>query len=161
MRSRSPTQYEAQGTVAVCGGGLLQHDFWGYLAPAGDVSAVSCPFFQLANQQPERFAHIATRPVLSTPEQAQRQGVTLEVDASGKPARWAARLQRDETLAFLTRMVDSEAAEIRPPAATTDSPLQPLAREAYEAPGVRVIGEGYPRTDVPYGFVEVFLKRDP
>lgn len=157
---QQPTQYEAHGTVAVVGGGRLQHDFWEYRAPAGGGAVVSCPCLLDTRQARDAWSHVAARPMLTSPEQASRQGLTLEVDRVGEPRRWTARLRRGEKLAFLTRVVDPDYSGPPPFPAATDSPLHALVGEAYLGPGVRVLGQGHPRTDVPEGFAEVFVTRD-
>src|SRR5205823_8683761 len=105
------------------------------------------------------WTHIATRPVLTSPEQAARQKLTLEVDSAGDPQKWTARLGRGEKLAFLTRIVDPRHFEPNPLFDRTDSPMHALVRAAYAGPGVRVLGQGAPRTDVENGFAEVFVTR--
>ena len=64
-----------------------------------------------------------------------------------------------EAFAFLTRVVDSRHFEPSPLFDRTDSPMHALVRAAYAGPGVRVLGQGAPRTDVENGFAEVFVMR--
>lgn len=160
-----PAQHEAEGTVAYFSGGLLQHDFWEYRSPVRSDGTVSCACFRGTRQVRGKSSRIATRPILASAEQAIRQKLMLEVDALGEPQQWTARLQHGEKLALVTRQV--EPWPFPPPlvkrisiySTNTDSPLQPLVRQAYITLGVRVVGQGYPRTDKKNGFAEVFLER--
>jgi len=161
-----PVQHQAEGTVAFFSGGMLQHDFWEYRSPTRADGAVSCMCLLDTRQPRDRWSRVATRPMLRSAEQASRQRLALEMDATGEPQQWTARLQQGEKLAFVTRLVDPYpytpplTARISFHSTATDSPMQFLVREAYVAPGVRVIGQGYPRTDIEHGFAEVFLERD-
>jgi hypothetical protein len=157
---RGPAQYEVEGTVAFFNDGLLQHDYWEYRSPGKTDGVVSCECLLDTRQPRERWARVATRPVLAFPEQAIPQQLTLEVDVAGEPQKWTARLGPGEKLAFVTRLVDPYPGKGYSPYSTTiDSPLAPLVREAYLVPGVYLTGQGYPRTDKEYAFAEVFLER--
>jgi hypothetical protein len=158
---QSPAQYKAEGTVAFFSGGMLQHDFWEYRTPARTDGAVTCECFLDTRQPRDRWARVGTRPVLAIPDQAIQQQLRLEVDAAGEPQQWTARLGAGEKLAFVTRLVDPNPWKDYSVYSTTiDSPLAPLVFEAYAGPGVRVTGQGHPRTDTAHGFAEVFLERD-
>jgi hypothetical protein len=139
---------------------MLQHDFWEYRSPARTDGVVSCECLLDTSQPRDRWARVATRPVLAFPQQAIQQQLTLEVDAAGEPQQWTARLRAVEKLAFVTRLVDPYPGKDYSVYSTTiDSPLAPLVRDAYTSPGVFVTGQGYPRTDTKHGFAEVFLER--
>ena len=136
----------------------MQHDFWHYVARAGREKTVSFPCYLDTRQPRDRWARIATRPILTSgDDQAFPQRPTLEVDADGEPQRWTTDLEHGQKIAFLTRLVDPINPE--PPFAEIDSPLLRLVRDAYKAPGVHVVGQGHPRTDRKHAFAEVFLER--
>jgi hypothetical protein len=163
---RLPLQHKAEGVVACFTRGMVQHDFWEYYAPARTDGAVSCACLLDTKQPRNQWSRVATRPMLKSAEQASRQKLTLEVDAAGEPQHWSAHLEPGEKLALVTRMADPWpvttplAARISLYSTTVDTPMQSVVRDAYLAPGVHVIGQGYPRTDIEHGFAEVFLERD-
>ena len=153
-----PAQRQVESAVAIINRELLQYDHWEYRTAATDGGSVSCDWFVGTAGSARNSFHLAQHPMLTSPEQATRDQLILEVDAAGEPQRFIARLRRGEKLAFLTRSVQSLEGEPTPPSAATDSPMQSLVREAYLAPGVRVMGQGYPRAED--GFPEVYLKPD-
>lgn len=120
---RSPV-LSAGGEVVVWDGTVAQRDDWTYrttLRPAD----VSVPFRGLSH------------PVLASRRQLAQTGLRLVCNADGRPDHFAARLEADNALAFVTRSVAPGRPEGQPVKPVV-SPLYVLANQLY--PG-KVAGE--------------------
>jgi hypothetical protein len=145
---RLPSSRQAEGSITILGEQLLQRDLWTFQTATRNAT-VSYPC------QPQ-----LARPLLTSPEQASRQRLTLEIDAAGEPQRWTASLPGGEKLAFLRRVVEP-AGEEEPYSTARDSPMQLLVRQAYAGPAVRVIGQSRPQGDHNEdSFAELILRRE-
>ena len=126
--ARASRVKSVESAVITLSEALTQHDLWSYRF--SDVAA-GCSFDFFGN----------TRPILFSLEQARTQDVSLECDARGVPKRITARLGRGQKLACMSRIVEPTKLESHPVTPPADSPMLPLVRQAYLAPGVRVLGQ--------------------
>jgi hypothetical protein len=118
----------AGGSVLVRRSALFQADVWSY-------------FKSLAPARAEYPAWAGTTPVFASAGHFETSGVTLECRADGAPMRFTYRLAPGEAMAFLTRNPVSSNEYPAPVAGAHGSPLWPLVRQTYLAPGTRAAGE--------------------
>jgi hypothetical protein len=126
-RRQSPVR-KVESVVSTIDRPLVQNDLWEF-----QTSAVP------AEMTFNSFAD--TRPILASPEQVERQGVTLVCAGDGSLSRVTARLGRGEALACLSKLVEPMKGELQPLSDQRNSPMWSVVREAYLAPQIRALGE--------------------
>jgi hypothetical protein len=116
------------GSILVRRTAFFQADVWSY-------------FKSLAPARADYPAWAGTTPVFASAGHFESADVALECRSDGAPMRFTYRLTPGEAMAFRTRNPVSSNAYTAPVAAARGSPLWPLARQAYLAPGTHAAGE--------------------
>lgn len=101
-----------------------------------------------------------TMPVLVSPDHASRVGLTLHCLSDGTPRHFRTNLAPGRIIAYRSTGVSSAFGNI-PVADRRTSPLLPLVKEYYAAPGTQIIGEygPYDPTTDPPNWPAVVLSR--